>query len=83
MTKKEKAKIQATLDMWEDGTLSGRRELILGLMRQQKRLSNYQIINKDNCTLIDLEKGLIVGSGICPICTSFMGRADGYTVFDD
>ena len=55
-----------------------RRLLIVKLLAQQRNAfeGKKHDYNRDMCTLIDLEAGLIVGSGICPKCTYFMGRVD-------
>jgi hypothetical protein len=74
MNKKELTKIQATVDMCEELSSAGRQELIMQLLRQQKRLSNYENKDLENCTLIDLRKGIIVGSSICPTCMGWRGR---------
>ena len=63
--------------------LSDGKDLMLELMRRQKRI--FQDIDteyepdRDNCTLIDMYSMQIVGSGICGKCFGFLGRADGYT----
>lgn len=57
-----------------------RRLLIISLLQQQRK--KYRGKRKDYirdfCSLIDLQNGLIVGSGICPHCTGWIGRADSY-----
>ena len=75
---KSRAKVDAFVDSCEEFTDLQRAWIIFGLLHQQKRLSKYEPCAKENCTLIDLRKGLIVGSGICVKCGYFMGRADNY-----
>ncbi len=74
----ELPKITATVDMCEELTPKARQDLILKLLRQQKRLAENEPIDRDNCTLIDLQRGVIVGSGICPECRGWIGRAPDY-----
>jgi hypothetical protein len=75
---KQKAIVDAITDSCEELTELQRAWLVFNLMRQQRRLSTYKTCEKDNCTLIDLRKGLIVGSSVCPKCFGHLGRADGY-----
>jgi hypothetical protein len=79
---KSKAKVDAITDSCEELKDSERAWLIFNLLRQQKRLSTYKPCTKENCTLIDIRKGLIVGSNICPKCFGYIGRADGYHDLD-
>jgi len=51
---------------------------LIDTMRSQKRRNVGAEPNKDLCSLIDLKTGRIVGSGICPKCNYFLGRADDY-----
>jgi hypothetical protein len=78
MNKRELAKIDAIADMCEELKPEGRQNLLLKLLRQQKRLAVSEPIDKDNCSLIDLRRGAIVGSGICPECRGWIGRAPDY-----
>ena len=75
---KSRAKVDAFVDSCEEFTDLQRAWAIFGLLHQQKKLSKYEPCEKDNCTLIDIRKGLIVGSGICVHCHGWVGRADGY-----
>lgn len=49
----------------------------LDMMSQRKKyrgkIKNYE---REQCSLIDVKRGLIVGSGICPHCNGWMGRAE-------
>jgi len=62
--------------------LSSRKDAILYMMRTQKRqFSEMEIpldIDRDKTTLCDFDTMTIVGSGICPVCNSHMGRAPDY-----
>lgn len=57
----------------------GASELVILLTKQRKKYKgkrkNY---DRNSCSLIDLKKGLIVGSGICGHCHGWVGRADIY-----
>lgn len=55
-----------------------RRRLILDLLRQQRHSGVKSDVAREFCTLIDLTNGVMIGSGICPVCHSFMGRQDDY-----
>jgi hypothetical protein len=59
--------------------LSYRKDAILMMMRIQKRqFSEMEIplnIDRDKTTLCDFDTMTIVGSGICPKCKGYMGRA--------
>jgi hypothetical protein len=49
------------------------------LMQQRRKYKGKRKdYDRDMCSLIDLQKGLIVGSGICPACRGWLGRADAY-----
>jgi len=49
------------------------------LMQQRRKYKGKRKdYDRDMCSLIDLQKGLIVGSGICGHCHGFMGRAEMY-----
>lgn len=76
MQDKEITKV--TLDMTEEMSSEGRQDLLLKLLRQQNRLSQEEPAHTDNCSLIDLRTGKIVGSGICPKCRGWVGRAEQY-----
>jgi len=62
--------------------LSYRKDAILMMMRIQKRqFSEMEIplnIDRDKTTLCDFDSMTIVGSGKCPKCTYFLGRAEGW-----
>lgn len=64
------------LAITSDLTPKQRKHLIVELLIQQRTLSDHTPIDRDDCTLIDLKNGLIVGSGICPQCRGWIGRAD-------
>jgi hypothetical protein len=59
--------------------LSYRKDAILMMMRIQKRqFSEMEIplnIDRDRTTLCDFDTMTIVGSGKCPKCNGYMGRA--------
>lgn len=55
----------------------GADELIKLLTIQRKKYDgDKKDYDKDFCSLIDLKNGLIVGSGICPSCRGWIGRAE-------
>jgi hypothetical protein len=78
MNKKQKAQNNAIIDMSEELTCEQRQDVILNLLRQQKRYGENEPADVDNCTLIDLKKGVIAGSGICPVCNYWVARGDDY-----
>jgi hypothetical protein len=55
-----------------------RRVLIVNLLAQQRKKYKGKKQNyiRDFTTLIDLSTGLIVGSGVCPACKGWLGRAE-------
>lgn len=60
-------------------TQEDRRLLIVDLLRQQRHsYTKKPEAIKEFCTLIDLQTGVMAGSGVCPICNSFMGRLDEF-----
>lgn len=75
---KHQAIVGAITDNCEDLTTNQRAWLIFELLRQQKRKSGSVKPNRDYCTLIDIRNGHIAGSGTCPHCNGWIGRADGY-----
>jgi hypothetical protein len=78
MKQNELANTDAIADMCEGLSSKGRQELILKLLRQQGRLSDYSNKELENCTLVDLRKGIIVGSSVCPTCHGWLGRDVDY-----
>jgi hypothetical protein len=57
----------------------GASEIISLLTSQRKKYKGKRKdYDRDMCSLIDIKKGLIVGSGICPSCSGWVGRADAY-----
>jgi len=54
-------------------------ELVVLFRIQRKKYKGLRKdYDRDACSLIDLKNGLIVGSGICPDCRGWLGRADTY-----
>ena len=77
LNNKERIQVTSILDMCEELSPQGRQNLILNLLRQQKRLSFMQPDMK-NLTMIDLRNGIIAGSNICPNCSGHMARGEEY-----
>jgi hypothetical protein len=82
LKRKSQIKVSALIEQSVSFTDLERAWLILNLHIQQKQLSKYQPCEIENCTLMDIRKGLIVGSGKCPHCHGFIGRADKYTTYE-
>jgi len=77
MKNKDTIKVSEFVGMAEELTPEHRTELIRELLRQQRRLSDEKP-DKENATLIDIRRGLIAGSSVCPVCEGYLGRAPDY-----
>jgi len=70
------------IDITKDKDLYERKELILLLMRQQKRMFDGMdipyTVDIEKCSLYDLQTCTIVGSGVCSRCNGLIGRAPDY-----
>lgn len=72
-------KRQEIIKITKDYNHEERRLLIVDLLRQQRHsYKKKPEAIKEFCTLIDLQAGVIAGSGICPHCSGFMGRLDEF-----
>lgn len=72
-------KRQEIIKITEEFDRESRRLLIVDLLRQQRHsYTKKPEAIKEFCTLIDLQTGVIAGSGVCPHCQGFLGRLDEF-----
>lgn len=77
--KKKKITRKSIIAKTKELTQEERRLLIVDIIRQQRHsYPSRPDCVPEFCTLIDLQTGIIAGSGICPKCEGFLGRLEEF-----